>query len=260
MNRRPHLLIVDGYSRAGRERLKAIGANIASELYATTLAECLGDYDGIVWTGSSLRIHEPSAKVARQIDFARQVYAAGVPSFGSCWAAQVAVAAAGGAVAANPRGREFGIGRDIVLTDAGRSHPLYAGKTDKFDVLTFHLDEIVTLPKEAVVLAANDVSRVQAVAITHDGGTFWAPQYHPEFTPGEVGRLIAGRADSLVVEGHFKDRAEALFQAEQFAALETASDDAALAETLAVGPGVTDAALRQREIKNWFDAMVCPNL
>ena len=283
MSRRPRLLIVDGYSRNGRDRLMAIGASIASELYANSLAQCLADfdhdvlfcadanaamppgvgiadYDGIVWTGSSLRIHETSAKVARQIDFARQVYAAGVPSFGSCWAAQVAVVAAGGVVAANPRGREFGIGRDIILTDAGRSHPLYAGKPDRFDALTFHLDEIVTLPREAVVLAANDMSWVQAVAITYDAGTFWAPQYHPEFTPGEVGRLIVGRADSLVGEGHFPDRAAALFQAEQFAALEIAPDDAAPARTLAAGPGVTDAALRQREIKNWFDAMVCPNL
>jgi GMP synthase (glutamine-hydrolysing) len=113
---------------------------------------------------------------------------------------------------------------------------------------------------DAVVLASNDMSRVQAVAITHDGGTFWAPQYHPEFTFGEVGRLIVGRADNLVEEGHFSDRAAALLRAEQFAALENAPDDAASVKSLVAGPGVTDGDLRRREIKNWFDAKVRPSL
>ena len=42
----------------------------------------------------------------------------GVPGFGSCWAAQIAVAAAGGRVAASPHGREMGVGRKIKLMDA----------------------------------------------------------------------------------------------------------------------------------------------
>lgn len=58
----------------------------------------------------------------------RDAYEIGLPQFGSCWAAQIAVYAAGGKVAANPKGREMGIARKIYLTDAGRIHPLMEGK------------------------------------------------------------------------------------------------------------------------------------
>jgi len=62
--------------------------------------------------------------VRGQLDLARAAFAARVPSFGSCWAAQIAVVAAGGIVRANPRGREMGIARKIALTPEGRGHPM----------------------------------------------------------------------------------------------------------------------------------------
>ena len=72
-------------------------------------------------------------EVAKQIDLTRRAYRAQVPSFGSCWAAQIAVVAAGGQVQPNPNGREMGIARKIELTPAGRAHPMYEGKASVFD-------------------------------------------------------------------------------------------------------------------------------
>ena len=65
-----------------------------------------------------LRPARPS--VTRQIDFARAAFAAGVPVRGSCWGLQLAVAALGGSVRRNPRGRELPIARAITVTEAGR--------------------------------------------------------------------------------------------------------------------------------------------
>ena len=140
----------------------------------------LEDYDGVTMTGSALNIYNGGAPVTRQIDLAKAVFAAGVPFFGSCWGLQVAVTAAGGEVRANPRGREFGFARRILLTDAGREHPLFAGKPAVFEAPTVHRDEIASLPAGAAMLAANDFG-VQAASFTHGRGTFWGVQYHPEY-------------------------------------------------------------------------------
>jgi GMP synthase (glutamine-hydrolysing) len=67
------------------------------------------------------------------------------------------------------------------LTEAGLTHPLLASRAAVFDSLCSHLDEIETLPPNSQVLAANEVSAIQAVAIeTPWGGSFHGTQYHPE--------------------------------------------------------------------------------
>src|SRR6185437_2784641 len=96
--------------------------------------------------------------VTGQIDFARAVFAASVPVWGSCWGLQLAVVALGGSVRRNPRGRELPIARAITMTEAGRAHPLLASRPDVFDALCSHLDEIEKLPPNAQILAANEIS------------------------------------------------------------------------------------------------------
>ena len=225
----PRFLVVDGYSRSGRAELTAAGATTAGELYAHMLKDCLpksevdivtpadadsrlpqgaaiGHYAGIAWTGSSLTIYAEDHTVGSQIEFARAAFTAKVPSFGSCWAAQIAVMAAGGLCAANPKGREFGFARKITLTPEGREHPLYAGKAGVFDAFISHDDEITQLPPGATLLASNDHTRVQAVAVSHQGGAFWGLQYHPEYDLHEMARLCSCRKQILVKKGFFRDQ------------------------------------------------------
>ena len=128
-------------------------------------------------------IYDPTPAVTGQIDFARAVFAAGVPVWGSCWGLQLATVALGGSVRRNPRGRELAIARAITVLPAGREHPLLAARPAVFDALCSHLDEIETLPPNSQVLAANEVSAVQAMAATTAaGGSFLGTQYHPEHT------------------------------------------------------------------------------
>ncbi len=140
----------------------------------------LENYDGVTMTGSALNIYNGGAAVTRQIELVKAVFAAGVPFFGSCWGLQVAVTAAGGEVRANPRGREFGFARRVCLSDAGREHPLFAGKPIVFEAPTVHRDEIASLPAGAATLAVNDFG-VQAASFNVGRGTFWGVQYHPEY-------------------------------------------------------------------------------
>ena len=270
------LLIVDAYPREGRRSLREAGGTEAGALYERMLRDLapragsdvihpadadaalppgvsLADYDGVTWTGSSLVIHAAAdERVARQVALARACFAAGVPSFGSCWAAQVAAVAAGGACGPNPRGREFGIAREITLSPAGRAHPLFADKSPVFDAFTSHADHVTTLPRGATLLASNAWSDVQAFAVERSGTSFWAVQYHPEYDPGEVAALCRLRAQELVDQGCFRDLAVAKRHAADLDAVRGGPDCSELRARLGIGEVLLDPGLRTLEVRNWL--------
>ena len=277
-----HFLVIDGYRRDGREALAAAGATTAGKLYERMLLGCCPDasvdilypadpgaalprgtalaaYDGIAWTGSSLTVYDGADPAVRpQVEFARAAFEAGVPSFGSCWAAQIAVVAAGGRCAANPRGREMGIARKIALTDDGRAHPLYIGKPRVFDAFISHEDEITHLPSGALSLAGNAFSSVQAVCVTHRRGTFWAVQYHPEYDLHELARLTYARRERLTGMGFFADVEAAC---DYVNTLETLHQDPSrrdLAWRLGIDDDLMNEAVRHAEVRNWIEHLVLP--
>jgi len=273
------LLVLDAYAAEGRAALRGAGGTEAGVLYRRLLgrlapgaavdvafpadpdpqlpaAAALGDYDGVVWTGSSLTIlDEGDPRVRRQLELARAVYRAGVPSFGSCWAAQLSVVAAGGRCAPHPKGREFGVSRKIALSREGRAHPLFAGKPDVFDAFTSHADEVTLLCDGATLLASNAWSRVQAVSVASGAGHFWALQYHPEYDLHEVASLCRLRADELVAQGAFEDRAAADHFTGRLEALHADPSREDLARALRLGPDVLDPDLRTLEVRNWLGSL-----
>lgn len=213
---------------AARWHVETIGVSVASDLYANMLqkfvpveldlqkvfpadAPCtdvrLEEYDAVAWTGSNLAAyHTDDARVTNQIRLQQRVFEAGLPSFGSCWGLQIATVASGGAVRANPRGREMGIGRKICVTEEGKRHPMFANRGFVFDALTSHNDEVYRLGKGSTILAGNAFSEVQAIHIKHGKGEFWGVQYHPEFDLWEMARLTECRKQRLLAMGLFKVR------------------------------------------------------
>jgi len=280
----PRLLVVDGYSREGREDLRAGGASTAGELYAAMLTRCgpkgtavdilcpadpdaalpqgaaIAQYDGIAWTGSSLTIYADDPKVTPQIAFARAAFEARVPSFGSCWAAQIAVVAAGGRCAASPKGREMGIARKIGLTPEGRGHPLYFGKKSLFDAFISHDDEITHLPPGGLLLACNGHTQVQAVAVTHQGGQFWGLQYHPEYDLHELARLCYCRKQKLTDRGFFRDLDAAQAFVDQLEALHQDPSRKDIAWLLGIDEDVINEDIRRAEVRNWIEQLVLPQM
>jgi GMP synthase (glutamine-hydrolysing) len=217
----------------------------------------LESYDGVTMTGSALNIYNGGAPITRQIDLAKAVFEAGVPFFGSCWGLQVAVTAAGGEVRANPRGREFGFGRRILQSAAGRAHPLFAGKPAAFEAPTIHRDEIASLPAGAVRLADNDFG-IQAASFTHANGTFWGVQYHPEYDYRDIAAAAERYGETLVTEGMFRDTAELTAFAAELRALQANPSDAALLWKHGLGPAMRTEGMRLLEIRNWMTAQVLP--
>jgi GMP synthase (glutamine-hydrolysing) len=215
----------------------------------------LEHYDGVTMTGSALNIYNGGAPVTRQIELAKAVFAAGVPFFGSCWGLQVAVTAAGGEVRANPRGREFGFARRILLTDAGREHRLFAGKPVVFEAPTIHRDEIASLPAGAATLAINDFG-IQAASFTYGRGTFWGVQYHPEYDYRDIAAAAERYGETLVTEGMFRDGPTLAAFATELRALQANPSDAPLLWKHGLGSAMGTEALRLLEIRNWLQADV----
>ncbi|MEM7386435.1 MAG: type 1 glutamine amidotransferase [Verrucomicrobiota bacterium] len=274
-------LIIDGYTAAARQQLVDGGASMAGDLYKGMLARwspgevetdvlfpadgvslpdvaALARYDGVTWTGCSLGCNDGTEEVNRQIELQQGVFQCGVPSFGSCWAAQIAVVAAGGRVAVNPNGREMGLARKIVLTPEGLGHPLHRGRNQVYDAFTSHDDEITHLPPGAVVLSGNAFTRVQSVAVTHGNGEFWGVQSHPEYDLHELARLTYCRIEKLVGRGFFKDAAAAERYIADLEALHVDPSRKDLAWKLGIDADVMDETVRCKEVRNWIEQLVIP--
>ena len=277
----PRLLVIEGNSPESLSEHIAAGGIPAHQGYSNLLRELMpgsivdtchpGDpgatlpdgealegYDGIAITGSSLHIYSGGPSVARQVDLVRAALASGTPMFGSCWGLQVITAAAGGSVRKNPKGREIGFGRGIRLTEAGRQHPMYAGKLDVFNAPTVHLDEVETLPPGATVLATNAVSAVQSAEIRTNGSVAWAVQYHPEYPLREVAAIVRRIGARLIEEGFFADVTDMKSFAQDLDTLDRDPECKRLSWRHGISRNILDKKLRVSEVANWIEFQVLP--
>lgn len=277
-----NFLIIDGYSERSRGKLQEAGMSLAWQLYAGLLFKALPDaryevfhpsdegaqfpraqdlekFDGMIWTGADLNInhlHVPS--IVAQIELAKLAYEVGVPSYGSCWGIQMAAVAAGGVVEPNPRGREMGIGRKIMVNEAGRRHPMMEGKPPVFDGFESHYDRVVKVPEGGTVLAVNEFTGVQAMTVTHKRGTFWGTQYHPEYNLHEIARLTIARKKVLTDEGFFTSSEEADLLMDRWEELYRNPERKDLRWQLGIDEDILSDDIRQREFKNWIHNLVLP--
>ena len=273
------ILVIDGNEVATRTRHMAVGGTSSGEGYAATLKrlkpdlECdivrpadeepklpegvaLKDYNGAVITGSALNVYSRETAVQRQIELVKAVFEAQVPTFGSCWGLQVGVTVAGGTVVRNPRGREFGFGRRIMLTPAGRDHAMFQGKPEVFDAPTVHVDTVESLPPSSTPLAHNDMGLQAAEIRLKSGATFWGVQYHPEYSVAEIAAMARRYGEVLIRDGLVKDQAELDQLSADLVALNDDPENARLAWRFGIGPSVTDAGLRLAELRNWLEKQV----
>jgi GMP synthase (glutamine-hydrolysing) len=275
----PRILVIDGNEAALRKKHVTVGGTDSGDGYAATLQrlgkdiDCdivrpadeepklpdgvaLKDYNGAVITGSALNIYDRSPSVQRQIELARAVFEAGVPTFGSCWGLQVGVTAAGGTVVRNPRGREFGFGRRITLTNAGRDHAMFQGKPEVFEACTVHVDTVESLPTGSTPLAHNDMGLQAAEIKLKSGATFWGVQYHPEYSCAEIAAMARRYSEVLIRDGLVKDNAELDALVADLQRLDEKPDDARLAWRFGVGVSITDPLIKLAELRNWLDKQV----
>jgi len=275
-------LIPDGYSKSSRDQFDEVGVTLAGKLYAQLLLQHMPDaeyeifytsdpgvdlprgreveeFDAVLWPGCNLTIyHTEDERVTKLVDLSKDAYEYALPQFGSCWAAQMAVYAAGGEVKPNPKGREMGVARKVFLTSEGKQHPMYEGKMPVFDGFISHDDMITKVPEGGIILASNDFTPVQAVEVRHKNGVFWATQYHPEYNLKEVARLIIAREEKLTREGYFRNHDDMMNYVKNLEMIYEDSTRKDLRWQHAIDDDLLSDEIRQLEFVNWLNNQVRP--
>ena len=155
--------------------------------------EQLEEYDGVIVTGSPAAAYDREEWLEVLEATLRDAVERGQALLAVCFGAQALASALGGSVVPSPLGWEIGTVQVELETDAARD-PLLGPSAPDPRFQATHRDLIEALPAEAVVLAGNAASPVQAFRV---GDCAWGTQFHPEVTPGIVEDLIRARRRNL---------------------------------------------------------------
>lgn len=147
-----------------------------------------------VITGSAANVPTREPWMLRTEAWLRDAVRAGAPTFGICFGHQILAQALGGEVQRNPRGREIGTVHIERLAD----DPLFEGIPERFEANATHVDSVVRLPPDAVVLARSSLDDRQAVRF---GPRCYGVQFHPEIDAWIMRGYIEARREILTSEG-----------------------------------------------------------
>tara|TARA_Y100000590_G_scaffold442186_1_gene569953 strand:- start:2703 stop:3494 length:792 start_codon:yes stop_codon:yes gene_type:complete len=164
----------------------------------------LKKYDGVVLTGSTLRLNEDINEVKKHVEFAKTCFKHEKKIFGACWGLQVTVMAAGGKCRVAPKGPHIGIAHDIQLTNEGKKHKIYSTKPQKFTTPAFNYDEVEIPPKNSILLASDKINKFQALHFYVGKSEIWGLQYHPEIPYDYMINLIKHRSKGMLEKKVFK--------------------------------------------------------
>ena len=166
----------------------------------------LKKYDGVVLTGSTLRLNEDIKEVKKHIEFAKTCFKHEKKIFGACWGLQVTVMAAGGKCRVSPNGPHIGIAYDIKLTEEGKKHKIYLTKPEKFTTPAFNYDEVEIPPKNSILLASDKINKFQGLHFSVGKSEIWGLQYHPEIPYDYMIKLIKHRSKGMLEKNVFKNQ------------------------------------------------------
>ena len=169
------------------------------------IVKSLKKYNGIILTGSTLRVNDNSSEIKKHIQFAKKCFENEQKIFAACWGLQITVTAAGGRCRVSPNGPHIGIARDIELTDKGKKHNLYSSKLHKFTTPAFNHDEVQTPPENSILLASDGINKFMALQFNVDKSEIWGVQYHPEIPYSYMIKLIKHRSKNLIDKNFFKN-------------------------------------------------------
>lgn len=201
----------------------------------------LKKYDGVMWTGSALSVSDRTPTVNQQLNFGEAVFKSGTPLYGSCWGMQIATVVGGGKVAPCSNGLEIGLTKPITLSKASKQSPFFIHRENNYRALCVHSDEVVELPENAIILASNSHSKVQAMTFKYKNSQFFGVQYHPEFRAKDIALISSLRADKLVGNGFFSAKKE----------VEELSFK--LSEQIDLPHEVVNYQLHTQEIRSWLN-------
>ena len=173
--------------------LQPIEPNLECTIFDAELGELPTDIDVVdayLITGSRHGVNDGYPWIAQLEDFVRSLYFAKKKLIGICFGHQLIAKALGGTVIKSPRGWGVGMSQNKVFKLKEWMQP----EQNQFNILVSHQDQVVTLPKDAEVLAGSDFCPYYLVQM---GSHFFSIQGHPEFTKAYSRALMQSREDAL---------------------------------------------------------------
>lgn len=150
----------------------------AFEIYQTwqgSLPTRLNRDDLYLITGSNNSAYDNVPMVASLRDWIRYAYSTGCKLCGICFGHQIIAEALGGKVERSPKGWGIGIRRSYIIDSVFKG----IAKTDSFSLVYDHHDQVVRLPKNAILVSQSDFCPLESFRVGMQILTF---QGHPEFT------------------------------------------------------------------------------
>ena len=128
----------------------------------------------------------------------------------------------------------------------------HEGTQAVFEVFESHSDEIVREPANALVLASNDFTRVQAMSVVHRGVESWFVQYHPEYNLDYYARLISSRHERMVSMNFFQNKSQVDAYCEDLITLHNNPLRKDLSWKYGISSDLISTDVKEAEPRNWI--------
>ena len=172
---------------------KSVEPNLEFETYDVVLSEYpenLQDNDVYLISGSRYGVNDGDKWIDYLGKFVLELQHRKHPLIGICFGHQIIAKALGGKTELASQGWGAGVQNyHIILTE-----PWMEPDLEQFSILSFHQDQVTTLPEGAVLIAENDFCPYSAYYI---GEWLISFQGHPELTKGYVRDLLHHRENIL---------------------------------------------------------------
>ena len=158
-------------------------------IYENIFPEQLNYYNAFIITGSAYGVYEDYDWIKKLFEVIKKIVHFKIPLLGICFGHQAIAKALGGHVIKYSKG--WGIGIKEITTI---KHKSLLGNFKKLNLIFFHQDQVVKLPKSAELIASNSFCTISSFSIDNSVLTL---QAHPEFNKDFSLKLLEARKSNI---------------------------------------------------------------